>query len=89
MSNTDITPALFQNGSVWIRADFHMHTKADKEFVYVPRGNSLFVSDYIAALKAANIRVGVIANHNKFDREEFKALAKAAIKEEILILPGI
>ena len=89
MNNMDITPALFQNGSVWVRADFHLHTEADKEFVHTPRGNSSFTSDYITALKATNIRVGVIANHNKFDRDEFKALAKAAKKEEIFILPGL
>jgi len=26
--------SLFQNGSVWLRADFHLHTKADKDFTY-------------------------------------------------------
>ena len=65
-----------------------MHTEADKEFSYTPGKNS-FASDYIAALKAVNIRVAVIANHNKFDREEFKVLVKAAKKEEILLLPGL
>ena len=25
---------LFQNGARWLRADFHLHTKADKEFKY-------------------------------------------------------
>ncbi len=88
MSNPEMTPSLFQNGSAWVRADFHMHTEADKEFSYQP-GNTSFSTDFIAALKAANIRVAIIANHNKFDRDEFKALAKAAKKEEILILPGL
>ena len=27
-------PAIFEHGSVWVRADFHMHTLADKEFAY-------------------------------------------------------
>jgi hypothetical protein len=27
-------PSLFEHGSVWLRADFHMHTPADKEFSY-------------------------------------------------------
>jgi chromosome segregation protein len=24
----------FPSGTKWVRADFHLHTKADKEFVY-------------------------------------------------------
>jgi len=23
---------IFKNGAIWVRADFHLHTKADKEF---------------------------------------------------------
>lgn len=31
----DDAPAnLFPNGGEWVRADFHLHTKADKEFHY-------------------------------------------------------
>src|SRR6185295_13493300 len=88
MNNRDSTPSLFQHGSAWIRADFHMHTLADKEFVYDGDPNS-FSSDYVAGLKTSGIRVGVITNHNKFDLEEFKALAKMAKKEEIFLLPGL
>ena len=40
-------------------------------------------------MKSADIRVGVITNHNKFDRDEFKALRKAAGKEDIYLMPGI
>jgi len=65
-----------------------MHTSADKEFSYKGDPN-FFVSEYVAALKKAGIRVAVITNHNKFDRDDFKALAKAARKEEIFILPGL
>ncbi|CAM5206663.1 hypothetical protein OURE66S_01090 [Oligella ureolytica] len=61
----------------WLRADFHLHTRADREFKYVGEDNS-FVSDYVTALEKANIRLGVITNHNKFDFNEFKALRKAA-----------
>ena len=61
-------PSVFQHGSAWVRADFHMHTAADKEFSYSKAPN-YFVSDYVAALKTAGIRVSVITNHNKFDRE--------------------
>jgi len=80
--------SIFQNGSVWLRTDFHLHTKADKEFSWNGNDNS-FIDSYVQKLKDANIRVGVIANHNKFDRDEFKALRKKAISEEIFLLPGI
>ena len=40
-------------------------------------------------MKKAAIRVAVITNHNKFDRDDFRALAKAARKEEIFVLPGL
>lgn len=78
----------FEHGSRWVRADFHLHTRRDKEFKDDGSEND-FVARYIAALKSADIRVGVITNHNKFDREEFKALRKAARKEDIHLLPGV
>lgn len=78
----------FQNGSTWLRADFHLHTQADKEFVYQDAPES-FASKYIAALKQQGIQIGVITNHNKFDFDEFKTLSKLARKEEILLLPGV
>lgn len=71
-----------------MRADFHLHTQRDKEFKY--KGDEQhFTAEYVAALKQADIRVGVVTNHNKFDREEFKALRKAAKKEDIYLLPGV
>lgn len=79
---------VFDQGTTWVRANFHMHTKADKEFKY-SGDESQFVSNYVDAMKTAEIRVGVITNHNKFDRDEYKALAKAAKKQEILLLPGV
>jgi chromosome segregation protein len=88
MNSPPPTPSLFKHGSTWVRADFHMHTAADKEFSH-SGDPSYFVSEYVAALKKANIRVAVITNHNKFDRDDFKALAKAARKEEIFLLPGL
>jgi chromosome segregation protein len=88
MGSPVVTPQLFTHGSTWVRADFHMHTAADKEFSYNGDPN-YFVSEYVAALKKAKIRVAAITNHNKFDREDFKALAKHAKKEEICLLPGL
>lgn len=78
----------FAHGSAWVRADFHLHTKADKEFAYAGDENS-FVTDYVAALKKAGIGLGIITNHNKFDADEFKALRKRARKEGIPLLPGV
>ncbi len=79
---------IFKNGSTWLRADFHLHTKADKEFVYRGEDNS-FVSDYINKLSQEKIGVAAITNHNKFDFNEYKALAKKSRKQEIYLLPGV
>ena len=87
MSNNN-TPVCFEEGSQWLRADFHLHTRADKEFSYQDRDDE-FVRRYVEALKQAGIRIGVITNHNKFDAGEFKALRKRARKESILLLPGV
>lgn len=78
----------FLYGSAWLRADFHLHTRKDKEFNYQGEDNS-FISDYVDALKQANIQVGVVTNHNKFDLPEFKALRKRASAENIFLLPGV
>lgn len=79
---------MFETGLQFVRADFHLHTCKDKEFVYSGEQNS-FVNDYISALKEARINVGVITNHNKFDKDEYKAIRKAAKKQDIFILPGV
>ena len=86
--NQDCSEQIFQNGATWLRADFHLHTRKDKEFKYDGAENA-FVTDYVAALERANIRLGVITNHNKFDADEFKALRKKARSKEILLLPGV
>lgn len=79
---------MFEAGLEFLRADFHLHTRKDKEFSYKGEPND-FVKSYIASLKQENISVGVITNHNKFDKDEYKALKKAAGKEKIFILPGV
>ena len=88
MSNNIKAPEIFKYGLSWIRADFHLHTKADQEFRFNGEENN-FVNEYVAALKAQGIRVGVVTNHNKFDVDEFKALRKKGTKEEIFLLPGV
>lgn len=87
-ATTPSAAALFDHGSTWVRADFHMHTVADREFRYSGDPN-YFVTEYVTALATAGIRVAVITNHNKFDRDEFKVLAKQARKQEIFLLPGL
>lgn len=79
---------MFKNGCEWIRCDFHLHTRKDKEFKYTGEDNS-FVSDYVNKLESEKIKIGVITNHNKFDLQEYKALKKAANKKDIFILPGV
>lgn len=81
-------PSPFAHGSAWLRADFHLHTKADREFSYGGDENS-FVAAYVDGLKKARIGLGVICNHNKFNVDEFKALRKKAKKEGIGLLPGV
>ena len=78
----------FEHGSRWLRADFHLHTKADKEFAYLGEEND-FVKAYVSKLIDQKIRVAVLTNHNKFDRNEYQAIRKKAQKEEIYVLPGV
>ena len=75
-------PALFKHGSTWIRADFHMHTLADKEFSYSGDPN-YFVSEYIAALKKAGIKIDrkILADLAEHEPEVFKKVV-AATKEK-------
>ncbi|MBN2825446.1 MAG: hypothetical protein JXQ76_08990, partial [Campylobacterales bacterium] len=62
----------FSNGSQWVRLDCHLHTKEDVEF----DKNSFtdFFKEYTQKLIDEEIDVGVITNHNKFNRFEFKKL---------------
>lgn len=76
------------SGTRWIRADFHLHTRADKEFKYEGKEND-FVNQYVAKLVEEKIGVGIITNHNKFDKDEYKAIAKNARKKGIYVLPGV
>lgn len=85
------TIEFFKHGSQWARADFHLHTQADKEaFVnWNTENKRSFKTDYISALSREQIRVGVITNHNKFDYGEYKSLRQEARKNEIYLLPGV
>jgi ABC-type cobalamin/Fe3+-siderophores transport system ATPase subunit len=78
----------FAEGAQWVRADFHLHTRADREFKYTGDDN-FYNSNYIKALEKAKIRLGVITNHNKFAYDEFKALRTTAQKKNIALLPGV
>ncbi|SHI10947.1 TrlF family AAA-like ATPase [Sporanaerobacter acetigenes] len=79
---------MFKNGASVLRADFHLHTIKDKEFKYHNNPNE-FVKEYVQKLKEADISIGAITNHNKFDKDEFKALRRQAKKENIFLLPGV
>lgn len=78
----------FPRGAEWVRVDFHLHTKADREFTYAGE-EAYFNGSYIDALEAAKIRLGVITNHNKFDLDEFNSLRGTARKKGIGLLPGV
>ena len=79
---------IFQHGATWLRADFHLHTQADREFSYTGE-TDYYYSNYIDALEKAGIRIAVITNHNKFDKAEFIALRKTAEKKAIFLLSGV
>ena len=79
---------MFESGLSYIRSDFHLHTDKDKEFKYSGEQNS-FVKDYVSGLKKAGINLGILTNHNKFDKDEYVAIRKASRKENIYILPGV
>lgn len=85
---TSTTDKQFPRGAEWVRVDFHLHTKADKEFKYAGDEN-YYNNSYVDALEKAGIRLGVITNHNKFDFEEFKSLRATARKKKIGLLPGV
>ena len=80
--------SVFKNGSVWLKADFHLHTRADKEFKYDGDEND-FVKAYVDLLKSEDIGIGVVTNHNKFNKDEFNLLRKQAAKNNIYLMPGI
>lgn len=84
----EVKDSIFRNGSTWLKADFHLHTKADKEFDYKQEPNE-FIKLYVEQLRLKNISIGLIANHNKFDAEEFRNLKKKAFKENIYLLSGV
>lgn len=79
---------IFENGSTWLRADFHLHTNADNEFTY-DGDSEFYISHYVNKLHQQSISIAAITNHNKFDFNEYKALAKTAKKKEIYVLPGV
>jgi predicted ATPase len=82
------TRNIFENGATWLRGDFHLHTKADKEFSYIGTEND-FCRLYVEKLKEQHINLGVITNHNKFDKSEFVGLRKRALKEGIGLFAGV
>ena len=78
----------FKFGSMWIRADFHLHTRANAGRFHYQGENGNYIKSYIQQMKQTGIRLGVITNHNKFDKDEYKALAKEGRREGIYILPA-
>lgn len=79
---------VFEDGAQWVRSDFHLHTRADREFKFTG-DDSFYNSNYVDALENAGIQLGVVTNHNKFKVDEFKALRKTALKKDIVLLPGV
>jgi hypothetical protein len=68
-----VTELFLKNGAEWLKADFHLHTKTDKQFKYAG-DETFYTSDYVEALENTGVRIGVITNHNTFNCEEFKGI---------------
>ena len=79
---------IFKHGSRWVRFDCHLHTKEDTQFIFAG-SNGEFYQQYIQGLLEKKISVGVITNHNKFNRHEFKQLRSEANKNDIYLLAGV
>lgn len=88
MSQEQLASKVFENGATWLRADFHLHTIKDKEFSFENTPTDFF-NQYIQQLKDEKVNIGVLTNHNKFDKDEYVNLRKKAIKDDIWILPGV
>ena len=50
MVNDSKAYEIFKNGGAWVRADLHLHTKADKEFRYDGEENG-FINAYVQQMK--------------------------------------
>ena len=83
-----VKKSLFTSGATWLRSDFHLHTREDEKFSFEGEDGS-YVKNYVDALEKADMRIGVIANHNKFYTKEFDELFREAKARDILLLPGV
>lgn len=82
IENQNTKIPLFENGATWLRTDCHLHTLKDKEFSFDKNSNDFF-NHYIERLKIEKINIGIITNHNKFDKDEYCNLRKKAAKEKV------
>ena len=86
---------IFKHGADWVRADFHLHTIKEpgasrKQYRAEFRDREgEFADEFINKLESEGIRVAAITNHNHFDLDEYKILARKGRDRNILILPGI
>lgn len=79
---------LFENGSRWLRADFHLHTRAGKECMCTQGSEHDFATLFVNQLVKNQIGIGVITNYSKFDNDEYMAIRQQARWQNIMILPG-
>lgn len=87
-----MTPPPFGHSSNWLGADFRLHTRAVNEFVCPCATHAdlnAFVGKYIDPIQVADIRLGMVTNHNKLDANEFRAFRKCASTQDIYLLPRV
>jgi len=97
---SDTSEKLFTHGARWVRADFHLHTIKEKDSSRKKLRDEWknddgtfredeFMNAFVTRLKEEEIRVACITNHDSLNYGEFKAIAKKAKKNGILVLPGL
>jgi energy-coupling factor transporter ATP-binding protein EcfA2 len=96
----DSSSEIFRHGASWVRADFHLHTikerhssrKKLRDEWRNPDGSyreDEFVRGFVERLVSEEIKIACITNHDLLDYSEYKAIARKALKHEILVLPGM
>lgn len=83
---------LFAHGARWLRADFHLHTPSDARFDSSGPEQQMpaaWQDAWVGRLAQEEIHIGVVANHNTFDLEEFKALRERCRNQGIGLFPGM
>lgn len=82
----------FKNGTHWIRGDLHLHSPLIHTFTLpgpMNLSDDLLIHEYIQKLKENSIYFAAITDYQQIRVNWFKNFQDAALKESIVIFPGI